>query len=73
MSDGFRRMPFATKVNSFQREIGGHESFMAGGNSQHGAIITDSSDNAAALWKLPAQPRNQSFFCKRHDESTIAV
>jgi hypothetical protein len=25
------------------------------------------------LWKLPAQPRNQSFFCKRHDGSTIAV
>ena len=41
MSDGIGGVPFATKVNALEREVGGDQQLVAAGNVEDCAIVAD--------------------------------
>jgi hypothetical protein len=41
MADGFRRVPVATEVDSFQREVGSDADLVAGFGTEDGAIVAN--------------------------------
>src|SRR5271157_5849405 len=47
VADRFRRMPVATEMNAFQREVGGDQRVVSRQQTQYGAVVSNSGEN---LW-----------------------
>jgi hypothetical protein len=65
-----RRMPVATKVDAFKREVGGDEEFVSARDGQDGAVVTNTSRRliAASLGEA-SETVDQIEFGQGHGDS----
>lgn len=76
MANAFRRMPVAAEVHTFEAEICSDQELVPGRDTQRGAVVPDTGNDAitpkALSFSHAAQPRNQFSFRKRQASSSYA-